>query len=84
MAPRWSRASSTPRPGTLEAPELGDGVFAGTGVKILGPVKIGDGTVIGAGSVVLKDVPAHTTVAGVPARIIPDRSHGVEPRSETP
>jgi serine O-acetyltransferase len=71
-------------PGTLEAPELGDGVFVGTGAKILGPVKIGDGAVIGAGSVVLKDVPAHTTVAGVPARVIRDQSHGVEPRSETP
>jgi len=73
-----------PTPGTLEGPELGDGVFIGTGAKILGPVKIGDGAVIGAGSVVLKDVPAHTTVAGVPARVIRDRSHGVEPRSETP
>jgi serine O-acetyltransferase len=71
-------------PGTLEAPELGDGVFVGTGAKILGPVKIGDGAIIGAGSVVLKDVPAHATVAGVPARVIRDQSHGVEPRSETP
>ena len=44
-------------------------------MKILGAV---------IGSVVLKDVPAHTTVAGVSARAIPDRSHGVEPRSETP
>jgi len=66
-------------PGTLEAPELGDGVFVGTGAKILGPVKIGDGAMIGAGSVVLKDVPAHTTVAGVPARVIRDRSQGEEP-----
>jgi serine O-acetyltransferase len=61
-------------PPTLEAPELGDGVFVGTGAKILGPVKIGDGAVIGAGSVVLKDVPAHTTVAGVPARVIANQS----------
>jgi serine O-acetyltransferase len=66
-------------PGTLEAPELGDGVFVGTGAKILGPVKIGDGAVIGAGSVVLKDVPAHTTVAGVPARIIANQSQEAEP-----
>jgi serine O-acetyltransferase len=63
-------------PGTFEAPELGDGVFVGTGAKILGPVKIGDGAVIGAGSVVLKDVPAHTTVAGVPARVV--RCHSEE------
>ena len=71
-------------PGTLGAPEIGDGVFVGTGVKILGAVKIGDGAIIGAGSVVLEDVPAHTTVAGVPARVIRDQSQGVEPRSETP
>jgi serine O-acetyltransferase len=45
--------------GTLEAPELGDRVFVGTGAKILGPVRIGDGAIIGAGSVVLKNVPAH-------------------------
>jgi serine O-acetyltransferase len=66
-------------PGTLGSPELGDGVFVGTGAKILGPVKIGDGAVIGAGSVVLKDVPAHTTVAGVPARVIRDQSQEAEP-----
>jgi serine O-acetyltransferase len=71
-------------PGTFEEPELGDGVFVGTGAKILGPVKIGDGAVIGAGSVVIEDVPAHATVAGVPSRVIRDQSHGVEPRSEMP
>ena len=70
--------------GTFEGPELGDGVFVGTGAKILGPVKIGDGAIIGAGSVVLEDVPAHATVAGVPARVIREQSHGVEPRSGTP
>ena len=84
MTPPQSRASSTPRPGTLEAPELGDGVFAGTGVKVPGPVKIGDGAVIGTGSVVLNDVPAHTTVAGVPARVIRDQRQGEERRFETP
>jgi serine O-acetyltransferase len=66
-------------PGTLGSPEIGDGVFVGAGAKILGPVKIGDGAIISAGSVVLRDVPAHTTVAGVPARIIADQSQGEEP-----
>ena len=66
-------------PGTLGSPEIGDGVFVGTGAKILGPVKIGDGAIIGAGSVVLKDVPAHTTVVGVPARVIRDQSQEAEP-----
>jgi len=65
--------------GNLESPEIGDGVFVGTGAKILGPVKIGDGAIIGAGSVVLKDVPAHATAAGVPARIISNQSEEVEP-----
>jgi serine O-acetyltransferase len=71
-------------PGTLEGPEIGDEVFVGTGAKIFGPVKIGDGVIIGAGSVVIEDVPAHTTVAGVPARVIRDQSQSVELRSETP
>jgi serine O-acetyltransferase len=66
-------------PGTLGSPEIGDGVFVGTGAKILGPVKIGDGAIIGAGSVVLNDVPAHTTVAGVPARIIANQSQDAKP-----
>ena len=44
------------------------------GSKILGPVTIGDHTKIGAGSVVLKDVPPHCTVVGVPGRIV--KMHG--------
>jgi len=53
-------------------PILGDGVDVGANVVILGPVKIGDRAVIGAGSVVVKDVPAGAVVAGNPARIIRD------------
>ena len=45
-------------------------VLIGTGAKILGNVEIGEGAKIGAGSVVLDDVPEHTTVAGVPAKIV--------------
>ena len=51
-------------------PKVRHGVLIGTGAKVLGNVEIGEGAKIGAGSVVLKDVPAHCTVAGVPAKII--------------
>jgi len=57
-------------------PTLGNNVMVSAGAKILGPVNIGDGCKIGAGSVVLKDVPAHCTVVGVPGRIV--RMHGVK------
>jgi serine O-acetyltransferase len=49
-------------------PTLGNGVIAGAGAKILGPITIGDGARIGSNAVVLKDVPAGATMVGVPAR----------------
>lgn len=51
-------------------PVVRSGVLIGAGAKILGRVEIGQGAKIGAGSVVLKDVPPHTTVAGVPAVVV--------------
>ncbi len=51
-------------------PKIGKNVLIGAGAKILGNIKIGDGARIAAGSVVLKDVPAGCTVAGVPAKAI--------------
>jgi putative colanic acid biosynthesis acetyltransferase WcaB len=51
-------------------PVLGDGVDVGANVVIIGPVKIGARAVIGAGSVVVKDVPEGAVVAGNPARVI--------------
>lgn len=51
-------------------PKIGNGVLIGAGAKILGNIKIGDCSRIGAGSVVLKEVPPRVTVAGVPAKII--------------
>ncbi|CBJ83433.1 serine acetyltransferase [Xenorhabdus bovienii str. Jollieti] len=51
-------------------PKVREGVMIGAGSKILGNIEIGRGAKIGAGSVVLRAVPPHTTVAGVPARIV--------------
>ena len=51
-------------------PKIGDGVLIGAGAKVLGNIRIGRCTRIAAGSVVLEDVPACKTVAGVPARIV--------------
>ena len=51
-------------------PKVRRGVLIGAGSKVLGNIEIGAGAKIGAGSVVLDPVPAHTTVAGVPARIV--------------
>lgn len=51
-------------------PKIGDGVLISAGAKILGNIRVGEGAKIGAGSVVLEDVPPHTTVAGVPAKVV--------------
>ncbi len=51
-------------------PKVRSGVLLGAGAKILGNVEIGEGAKVGAGSVVLKDVAPHTSVAGVPAQRI--------------
>ena len=51
-------------------PKVGGGVLIGAGAKILGNIRIGTGAKIAACSVVLTEVPPHTTVAGIPARIV--------------
>ena len=51
-------------------PTLGDNVMVSAGAKVLGSFKIGENSKIGAGSVVLKEVPANCTVVGVPGRIV--------------
>ncbi len=56
--------------GEVIGPELGSAVFVGTGAKILGHVKVGNGAHIGANAVVLEDVPPHATVVGIPARAV--------------
>lgn len=51
-------------------PIIGDNVTLGANVTIIGPVNIGNNVIIGAGSIVVKDVPDNCVIAGNPARII--------------
>ena len=51
-------------------PTIGNNVILGAGAKILGNIDIGDFVRIGAGSVVIEDVPQHSAVVGVPGRIV--------------
>ena len=53
-------------------PTIGNGVVIGTGAKILGNIRIGDHVKVGAGSVVVRPVPDHSTVVGVPGRVVGD------------
>lgn len=55
-------------------PTVGVGVTIGAGAKVLGPINIGDYSKIGAGSIVLKDVPQGSTVVGNPGRIVRNRA----------
>jgi len=50
-------------------PTIGNNVVIGTGAKVLGNITVGDSSYIGANAVVIKDVPANSTVVGVPGRI---------------
>lgn len=51
-------------------PTLGNGVVIGAGAKVLGPLNVGDNARIGSNAVVVKDVPAGSTIVGIPGRIV--------------
>jgi len=59
-------------------PTVGNGVTLGAGAKILGAITIGDRSIVGAGSVVLKSIPANATAVGVPARVVAQNGKRVE------
>lgn len=51
-------------------PTLEDNVLVATGAKVLGSITIGESSKVGAGSVVLKDVPPNSTVVGIPGKVV--------------
>ena len=62
-------------------PTIGNNVMISTGAKVLGSFKIGDNSKIGAGSVVLKEVPPNSTVVGVPGQVV-KRNNQAFPQEE--
>lgn len=62
-------------------PTIGDNVVVATGAKVLGSFKVGDNSKIGAGSVVLREVPPNSTVVGIPGKIVWHEGKKVENRT---
>jgi len=60
-------------------PTLGENVVVGAGAKVLGNIMIGNGVRIGAGSVVLRDVPSDCTVVGIPGRVVFRSGERIDP-----
>jgi serine O-acetyltransferase len=60
-------------------PSLGENVVVGAGAKVLGAIKVGANTRIGAGSVVLRDVAPDSTVVGIPGRVINQSGVRIDP-----
>jgi serine O-acetyltransferase len=62
-------------------PTVRDGVIIGTGAQVLGSVEIGEGAKVGAGAIVIKDVPANSTVVGNPGRAVVVDGQRVDPET---
>lgn len=60
---------------TKGCPVIGDDVQICCGAKVLGDIKVGDDVIIGANAVVVKDIPSHSIVVGIPARVIKRRKN---------
>jgi serine O-acetyltransferase len=60
-------------------PTLAENVVVGAGAKVLGAISVGSNTRIGAGSVVLRNVPSDSTVVGVPGRVVHQSGVRIDP-----
>jgi serine O-acetyltransferase len=58
----------------LRHPQIGNNVIIGAGAQLLGPIHVGDNARVGSNAVVVKDVPADTSVVGIPARPVTEES----------
>lgn len=65
-------------------PTVRDGVIVGTGARVLGPVVLGEGSKVGAGAIVIKDVPPNSTVVGNPGRPVVVDGRRVQPDVHRP
>jgi serine O-acetyltransferase len=63
------------------SPVLGNDIFVGAGAKVIGSIAVGDGARVGANAVVVHEVPAHTTVVGIPAKIVSRRGGAGSPET---
>lgn len=66
------------RSGYYEVPVIGNNVYIATGAKVLGPITVGSNVTIGANAVVIKNVPDNCIVAGVPAKVVKNKSSDVK------
>jgi len=64
------------RDGKWGVPTLGDGVYLAPGSKVIGPIHLADGTVVGANAVVIQDTEENSVVGGVPARVLRRQGQG--------
>jgi serine O-acetyltransferase len=69
---------------SIDCPTIGNNVHVYAGAKIIGGVTVGDNVKVGANAVVVKDVPANCTVAGVPARIVREDGTTTDPTRQIP
>ena len=65
-------------------PTIGNNVVISTGAKVLGPFRVGDNSKIGAGAVVLREVPPNSTVVGIPGRVVKKDNKRVYDEEQSP